>query len=150
MTLTIEEQDRQAFYDWRSKQENPAIYDTFLAGVAYGRKGVANVMPMFSPAVAGQSASITLEDIYSAYPLKVGKQAAIKAIKKALKDTHMKPQALLDATQAFAAAVAQWPEAEKKFIPHPATFFNAGRYDDDQSAWVKGKPIYQSQFGQSH
>lgn len=94
--------------------------------------------------------SITPADIYAAYPLKVGKQAALKAIKKAQKDTNIGYPKLLEATQAFATAVAQWPEAEKKYVPHPATWFNRGSYDDDPAVWQKGKPVYQSQFSTSH
>lgn len=51
------------------------------------------------------------------------------------------PKAYLWAkTRAYAAAVALWPEEETQFIPHPATWFNRGSYDDDPNEWVKGKP----------
>lgn len=70
------------------------------------------------------------EEIYLAYPRKVGKQDAQKAIIKALK--LKKHNDLLEATQAFSTAVNG---ADKKFIPYPSTWFNRGSYDDDPSEW---------------
>lgn len=87
--------------------------------------------------------SITADDIYAAYPRKVGKQAAIKAIQKWGK---LGLPNLLTKTKAFAACVAQWPEAEKKFCPHPATWFNRGSFDDDPKEWVRGAAATPSQF----
>jgi len=73
------------------------------------------------------------ERIYAAYPRRVAKKDALKAITEALKTT---PEAkLIEATKAYAAAVAQWPASESRFIPHPATWFNSGRYDDDRVQW---------------
>lgn len=86
---------------------------------------------------------ITAEDIYAAYPRKVGKQAAIKAIQKWGK---LGLPNLLAKTKAFAACVAQWPEADKKFCPHPATWFNRGSFDDDPKEWVRGAAATPSQF----
>jgi len=79
----------------------------------------------------------TAQDIYSAYPRKVGKADALKAISKALKAKS--PADLLAATQAYAEAVKTWPEADKCYIPHPATWFNRGSYDDDPATWKRGK-----------
>ena len=114
--------------------------------------------------------SITAEDIYAAYPRKVGKQAAIKAIKKVIRagkknedwmceqmgaididnDRPMEgptvEAVLLERTKAYAAAVATWPAADKQFIPHPATWFNRGSYDDDPKEWVRGAAATPSQF----
>lgn len=87
--------------------------------------------------------SITAEDIYAAYPRKVGNQAAIKAIQKWGK---LGLPNLLAKTKAFAACVAQWPEADKKFCPHPATWFNRGSFDDDPKEWVRGAAATPSQF----
>jgi len=113
---------------------------------------------------------VTAESIYAAYPRKVGKQAAIKAIKKVIRagkknedwmceqmgaiDTdNDRPMAgptvetvLLERTKAYAAATASWPAADKQFIPHPATWFNRGSYDDDPKEWVRGAAATPSQF----
>lgn len=80
----------------------------------------------------------TAEDIYQAYPRKQGKIDAIRSIERAMKREH--PSHLLERTQAYAAAVALWPEADRQYVPHPATFFNRGNYDDDPSLWERKSP----------
>ena len=67
------------------------------------------------------------ETIYKLYPRKVGKPGALKAIKAALKKESAEFLALQ--TKKFAASpyVATKPE----FIPHPATWFNQERYNDE-------------------
>jgi hypothetical protein len=108
--------------------------------------------------------------IYAAYPRKVGKQAALKAIRKAIKRLEGQPvhigledfdilkakygigaaitasRFILVKTEAYAAATATWPEEEKQYIPHCATWMNRGSYDDDPKEWVRGKAAG-SQFG---
>jgi len=85
------------------------------------------------------------ERIYSEYPRKVAKQAALKAIVKAVLDVSKRDGApaepcvwLLDRVKAYAAAVKAWPANDRRFIPHPATWFNQGRYDDDDAEWRRG------------
>jgi hypothetical protein len=82
----------------------------------------------------------TAREIYEAYPLHTAPKAAIRAIEQALRS---RPAAdLMAACQAFAAAVATWPSADRaRFVPHPATWFNQGRYDDDPRAWFRGKNV---------
>ena len=67
------------------------------------------------------------ETIYKLYPRKVGKPGALKAIKAALRKESAEFLALQ--TKKFAASpyVATKPE----FIPHPATWFNQERYNDE-------------------
>jgi hypothetical protein len=75
--------------------------------------------------------------IYEAYPRKVGRPAALNKIVKAMgKINHAE---LLIRTQAYASAVAEWPESEKIFIPHPATWFNQERYNDDPVTWKRNE-----------
>ena len=91
---------------------------------------------------AGTTSAI--DAIYKAYPRKVGKEAARKAIAKALKGKSA--DELMTATKAFADAVKQWPEADRCFIPHPATWFNRGSYDDDPSEWQRKGAARKSEF----
>jgi hypothetical protein len=70
------------------------------------------------------------ESIYRAYPRKVGRPVALRAIRGALK--KIDGSELLKRTVAFAAAAA---DSDPQFIPHPATWFNQERYNDDQSTW---------------
>lgn len=78
----------------------------------------------------------TVEAIYAAYPRKVAKQDALKAIAKALQ--IVPADTLLEAVSAYAAATAEWPDADKEYIPHPSTWFNGGRYNDDRTTWKRG------------
>jgi hypothetical protein len=68
--------------------------------------------------------------LYSAYPHKVGRGAALKAYRQARKKTGKAE--LLDAVRRFAAAKAR-DGTEKRFIPHPATWLNGERWADEAS-----------------
>lgn len=69
-------------------------------------------------------------EIYEAYPLKVGKPDALKAIGKAIKKHGS--EYVLGRTKLYAASrVGQDP----KFTPHPSTFYNQERYNDDPETW---------------
>jgi len=76
------------------------------------------------------------EEIYRAYPRRVGKKKALASIKSALKEKDF--AFLLERVQTFARAV---DGQEEKWIPLPTTWFNQGRYDDDEAMWsVWNKP----------
>ena len=66
---------------------------------------------------------------WTAYPKKVGKKAAFKAWQKA-KDRPPLPD-ILDAIKAQTHS-KQWTKDNGEYIPHPATWINAGRWDDEQ------------------
>lgn len=84
------------------------------------------------------------DEFWSAYPRKVGKQAAWKAWSK------LKPSAEL--TKAILAAVEyqrncpQWQKDGGQYIPNPATWLNQGRWEDklptpaDQPQRQTGRP----------
>ena len=76
-----------------------------------------------------------LESIYEAYPRKVGKPAALRAIEKAIKERGA--VFVLDATERYAAKVEEWPQADRCFVPHPATWFNQQRFNDDPATWER-------------
>jgi len=88
--------------------------------------------------------ALELQQIYSAYPRKVAPSDALKAIAKAIAKGKT-PAHLLERTKSYAAATALWAEDELRFIPHPATWFNGGRYDDDPKTWLS-KAAPQSEF----
>ena len=85
------------------------------------------------------STATDIEAIYWAYPKHVGKQPALKAIAKAL--DHIDYEGLLAAVTEYAAAVSG---SDKQYMPHPATWFNNHRWEDDRSEWKdegrNGKP----------
>jgi len=132
--------------DWDKQDYKVAVERAFAAG--WAAKVEADKQGSFDLDVIDEYGVNTVEDIYAAYPRKVGRQQALQAIKKASKvKTRFE---LLKATKAYATATATWPEADKKFIPHPATWFNRGSYDDSPSEWVRGTPAPVSQFSRCH
>lgn len=72
------------------------------------------------------------EIIYEAYPRKVARPAAIQAIRRALQAKSF--DWLLGQVERYAEAVEG---QSKKFVPHPATWFNQARYDDDPKEWAQ-------------
>lgn len=80
---------------------------------------------------------IDAEAIYQAYPKKVGRADAVKAIMKALRGVEF--DALMEATKSYSEAVSRWTDEDKVYIPHPATWFNQRRWDDDRSTWTKDR-----------
>jgi len=69
--------------------------------------------------------NVSFDDFWKVYPRKAGKQAARKAWDKAVKDT---PSVIV---LAAAAAFRDDPNREDEFTPHPATWLNQGRWEDD-------------------
>jgi hypothetical protein len=82
------------------------------------------------------------EAIYKIYPRKVGKLAALKAIRNAVsflvQSEKISP---LDARRKLyrvTLAYSRSPvgkQQDKSRIPHPSTWFNQGRYLDDPQEW---------------
>ena len=78
--------------------------------------------------------------LYQAYPRKVARGAALKAIKKSL---IMPPEKGGIGYDAMLGAVLEYAEAKKgqesRFVPHPSTWFNQERWADDRSDWWEGR-----------
>lgn len=75
-------------------------------------------------------------DFYMAYPRKVAKEDARKAWDQQLK-RGVDPQLILDGARRYAAD-PNLPD--KRFIPLPATWLRAGRWDDEPEAPRSGSP----------
>ena len=84
-----------------------------------------------------------MENLYSRYPRKIAKDYAFKAIENAI---------IAIAKRNFAGdekAAADWlgsrvdlyarsrqaNQSDKSKVPYPATWFNGGRYEDDEAEW---------------
>lgn len=80
----------------------------------------------------GQDTEGKVDALYAAYPRKVGRAAAYKAIRKALRSAPF--EELLTAVQEFARSPAG---KAGTFTPHPASWFNAERWNDDRAEWHK-------------
>lgn len=91
----------------------------------------ARVRPSSSPSsTSSPTPTDGVIEIYELYPRQIGKPMALKSIEKALR-THSL-DFLKQRTEAYAkACIGKDPQ----FIPHPATFFNQERFNDDPSTW---------------
>lgn len=78
-------------------------------------------------------------EIYAAYPRHEGRRAALAAICAAAARLaaagNTDPAGYLLAAVTAYAASPRVKQGERKFIPHPATWFNQERYDDDRAEW---------------
>jgi hypothetical protein len=81
------------------------------------------------------------EQVYAIFPKHVGRDDALRAITKALKNHPL--EYLLDKTNQFREAVESWPTSYRYFqdggdrCPHPTTWFNQGRFQDDPREWAR-------------
>lgn len=70
-------------------------------------------------------------EIYEQYPRKVARPEAIRAICSAI-DRGTPAEVLLERTKAYAKIRGQQSNG---FTPHPSTWFNQDRFNDDPSTW---------------
>jgi hypothetical protein len=87
---------------------------------------------------SSNASSITPEQIYKVYPHRVGKPKALKAIANAIGNHGA--EHVLKATQAFAEL---WMGSPLDFCPHPATWFNQERYNDEPHTWKRADGKHQ-------
>jgi len=82
------------------------------------------------------------EEVYQIYPNKVGKPRALNSILKAIQQDGF--EKVKTATENFARAWTNAPS--KEFCPHPSTWFNQERYNDDPSTWTKTSTTAKTPF----
>lgn len=101
------------------------------------------ITPKRSAARTGRKAKPRSPDFdawYATYPKRVAPQDALKAYERTVgvvMDSRGLPRSeavslLLEAAAAFAAS----DKGRGEFCPHPATWLNQGRYDDDRATWI--------------
>ena len=91
-----------------------------------------NILPPPNPA--------GFDDWYSIYPRKKEPQAAKKAFAKVLASGLIALPVLIERTREFAATWANEPKERRKFIPYPASWLNAGGYDDEPEGSAEPPP----------
>ena len=69
------------------------------------------------------------DEFWKAYPRKTGKGAALKSWKK-INPSDSTAQQIIDSLPAHIAS-EQWQKDNGQFIPHPATWLNQGRWEDE-------------------
>lgn len=72
------------------------------------------------------------DEFWSCYPRKVGKQAALKAWQKINPSRELTDTILLAVKRQ--KNCAQWRRDKGQYIPHPATWLNQGRWEDEVEA----------------
>ena len=72
----------------------------------------------------------TFTVFWTRYPRKVGKGAAARSWMK-LGNAGEDLDAILDQCERQCAIWATWTERDRRFIPHPATWLNQRRFEDD-------------------
>lgn len=109
-----------------------------------------HIQPQNLKSKATSPAQLALLEIYSAYPRKIGKPHALKAIEKAIyrlmsgKDKGSPKDIFSSMDDAVVFLIqrvrmfARSPAGQNgQFTPHPATWFNQSRYTDDETEWSK-------------
>jgi len=135
----------QAYNKWADSTGIEGLASTYTPAAFEAGWNAAIAQPEACATLA--VSTITAEDIYVAYPRKVGKQGAIKAIQKAIRDVGI--DRLLNDVKTYAEATSRWPAEDRQYIPHPATWFNRGSYEDDPKEWERNTAPA-SQFSVSH
>jgi len=93
--------------------------------------------PENTPRARKGGRSTDFDAFWSAYPRKVGKDAATKAFAKAVRRiTDADPLAVILA--GIERALPGWDEPD--FIPHPTTWLNQGRWEDEAPTPAKTRP----------
>lgn len=81
------------------------------------------------------------QEWYAIYPKKKSPQAARQAFAKVIGSDLIALPALMEKTKAFAASWADKPRQERQFIPYPASWLNAGGYDDEPEGGGESAPV---------
>ncbi len=94
------------------------------------------------PKVESATIEKRFADFWKVYPKKKGKGYALKAWKR-LKPTQELCDTILKAVQAQ-KSWSSWQEGQGRYIPHPATWLNQGRWEDEADTTAE-KPTEQPQ-----
>lgn len=76
------------------------------------------------------------EVFWDAFPRRIAKKDAMKVLYRIRKSDEVPFEILISAVKNFARTMVG---KDMKFVPYPATWLNAGRWDDDPSALLDGK-----------
>ena len=92
-----------------------------------------------NPNQNSSSAKVAFEEFWAAYPRKVGKSDAQKAFAK----VKVPVLTLIEAINKQKKS-EQWSKDGGKYIPHPATWLNGERWNDELDGSVSAKPAHES------
>jgi len=110
------------------EQITPEVVNTVPVGGEH-----STPKPNTNPKITqGENLESQAQVIYLEYPRQVAKKKALVAIRESLKRAKDFNK-VLARTKLFAELTA---EREREFIPHPTTWFNQDRYNDDPDEWM--------------
>jgi len=78
---------------------------------------------------------VLAEAVYEAYPRKVSRPKAVAAINAASERCKIDLASLLEKTKQLAEVWSGASKDDLSFCPHPATWFNQERFNDDPATW---------------
>ncbi len=81
------------------------------------------------------------EMFWSSYPRKIGKGFAWKAWKK-ISGVKKIYEVIIESVEKHKTKDSQWKKEKGVFIPHPATFLNQSRWEDEFNATLSGSGKY--------
>jgi hypothetical protein len=90
-----------------------------------------------------------IEALYQHYPRKVGKRAALAAITKALDRVADRVEDPVAWMEERVTTFSKSPVAQGSFCPHPATWWNQDRFDDDAQEWEKTEKKEKPKWGET-
>ena len=90
-----------------------------------------------------------IEALYQHYPKKVGKRAALVAITKAIERIADRVEDPVKWMDERVALFARSPVGQGSFCPHPSTWFNQDRFDDDVGEWQKTEKKERPKWGET-
>jgi len=123
--------DRQEFLKKCSKAGKKSAS---IKGTSSNKKEERRKKSVDSRKKTNTTAKADIDRIYQNYPRKQGKASALNAIRTSLKKVEF--DFLMDAVCEYTVATAG---QDMQFIPHPTTWFNQERYNDDRSTWSAWK-----------
>lgn len=139
-------------FGYQRFQKSSANYGKFPIGVGVGvgvgvgigegeKQQTLAQLSLAPPTAASRPVRNPVEAIYQAYPRKVGKGEAVKAIRRAISNMQAAGRSERAAQEYLfvrTAAYARSPAGRNgEFTPHPATWFNRGSFDDDEQEWQR-------------
>jgi hypothetical protein len=91
----------------------------------------------FPPEVARQQSARELEaeSVWALYPKKKGKKEAMREVLNAIRTEGI--ERIRERVKAYADAVSQWSQDDRKYVPDPVRWFKRGNYDDDPKEWQR-------------
>jgi hypothetical protein len=76
------------------------------------------------------------ERFWETYPRRIAKKAALFALQRVQRSGEVPFEVLISAVAVYARSVVG---KDMKYVAHPATWINAGRWDDDPDALLNGR-----------